>query len=233
MAFEQFKGSLDLASALKRLERDYPPNPKLEQQPYVKGLRGGAAVLMVAAFEFFLRKLFEENISKLNAIPALIEFSKLPEQLRVKAVFHTLQMAMDGPKYSEKTAKIDRIEQILQVCKLIISEQVHPETFSETGSNPNSETVKVKFKEIGVPDIFGKIKSAFVIKWGAPVADSFIKDKLDEIVRTRHVVAHTADTLNITRKSQNDAFRFLKILAELLEKEMENHIKALLVSAKK
>lgn len=233
-ALIQFKESLELASALKKLERDkYPPTPRIDQQPFVKGLRGGAAVLMVAAFEFFLRKLFEENISKLNTIPPSIDFSKLPDELKVKTVFHGLKRAMDGPQFETKLPKVQRIKEILDASKLLINEHLNPETFSETGSNPNSGSVKEKFKEVGIPDIFMKIKSDFETKWRQVVSNNFIADKLDEIVRTRHVVAHTGDTLNISRKTQNDSMRFIKILAGLLEKEIEQHIKQILVTAKR
>lgn len=233
-ALEQFKKSLELAEALRNIERNsFLPNPRMEDQSAVKGLRGGAAVLLVAAFEFFIRKLFEDNISKLNTIPATIDLKKLPDKFQIKAVFHSLQRAMDGPMFEAKPPKLDRIESIFVASKLLLNDQINPQTFSETGSNPNGETVKEKFNEIGIQDIFGKIKPQFESKWDTPVSQNFIKDKLDEIVRTRHVVAHTADALNITRKSQNEAFKFLKILAELLEKEMEKHIKDLQRTAKK
>jgi hypothetical protein len=234
VAFEQFKESMELANALIKIERDnYSANPKLSEQPSVKGLRGGTAVLIVASFEYFLRRLFQENISKLNTTPISIDFKKLPDKLKVKAVYHSLQRAMDGPLYEEKLPKVDRLIHIESACKMIISEQINPLAFSDTGNNPNSETVKEKFNEVGITDIFGKIKNAFEAKWGAPVADNFIKDKLNEIVRTRHVVAHTADSLNITRSSQNEAFKFIKIISELLEKELETHIKYLQKDAKK
>lgn len=233
-ALDQFNESMELASALKKIERDkFPANPKLSQQPTVKGLRGGTAVLIVASFEYFLRRLFEENISKLNTTPSSIDFKKLPDKLRVKAIYYSLQRAMEGPIYEAKPPKIDRIADIESACKMIISEQINPLAFSDTSNNPNSETVKEKFSEVGITDIFGKIKPDFEIKWGVSVSDIFIRDKLNEIVRTRHVVAHTADTLNITRSSQNEAFKFLKILSELLEKELERHIKDLQRTARK
>jgi len=233
-ALERFKESLELASALKRLERDkFPAVPRANHQDPVKGLRGGAAVLMVAAFEFFIRKLFEENISKLNSIPVKIDFNKLPGKLREKTVFHSLKRAMDGPLFQDKLPKIDRINDVLSACKLLINDHINPETFSETGGNPNGDTVKEKFKDVGISDIFEEIKPDFEHKWGSPVANDFIKSKLDEIVRTRHVVAHTADTLNITRKSQNDAIKFLTILADILERKLDKHIKDLLRTAKK
>jgi len=233
-AFDQFKESLELASALKRIERErYAAIPKANQQPLVKGLRGGAAVLMVAAFEYFLRKLFEENISKLNTVPQTIDISKLPDDMKITAVFKGIQRAMNGPQFESKPPKVQRIKDILDASKLLINDHVNPETFSETGSNPNSETVKTKFKEVGIADIFRTIKTDFERKWNQPVANDFIALKLDAIVRSRHVVAHTADTLHITRKTQNEAFKFLRILSELLEKELEQHIRQLLVSARR
>lgn len=233
-ALNQFKESLELSLSLKKLEREkYPPNPNINQQPFVKGLKGGAAVLMVAAFEFFLKTLFEENISNLNTVPISINFDKLPDKMKIKAVFHGLQRSMAGPLYEEKPPKIDRIRNVMTACKMLINEQVDPEVFSETGSNPNGDMVKEKFKEVGINDIFVKIKPSFEVKWKKPVAHDFIKSTLDNIVRTRHVVAHTTDTLNITRKYQNDSFRFLKIIAEILEKELQRHIKDIKKNAKK
>lgn len=233
-AFNQFKESLKLATALRKLERDkYPNNPNLSQQPFVKGLRGGATVLMVAAFEYFLRSLFEENISKLNTVPVTIDFNKLPEKLKVTTVFNGLKKVLRGPLHEEILPKVDRINDVMTACKMLINEQIDPMIFSENGSNPNGNTVKEKFKEVGIDDIFLKIKNDFEIKWKTPVAHDFIKSKLDEIVRERHVVAHTADTLNISRKSQNESLKYLKILAELLEKELQNHIKDIKKNAKK
>lgn len=233
-ALDQFKESLELSTALKKLERDkYPNIPKIAQQPFVKGLRGGASVLMVAAFEFFLRRLFEECISELNTIPVSIDFQKLPDQFKITTVFNGLNKVLKGPLYGASSPKIDRINDIMTACKLLINEQIDPATFSDTGSNPDGNTVKGKFKEVGLQDIFAQIKPDFEVKWEKPVARDFIKSKLDEIVRTRHVVAHTADTLNISRKSQNESFRFIKILAALLEKELQKHIKLIKKNAKK
>ncbi len=232
-AFDKFKESIELSSALKKIEREKYKNSTQQNQPFIMGLRGGSAVLMVAAFEFYLRKLFEDNISKLNTSPPTIDLQKLPSKLKVKIVFDGLQNAMSGPKYGPKPDKVDRIDDVLSSCKHLIGEHINPSTFTDTNSNPNSETVKAKFKEIGVSDVFGKIKSDFENKWGIVVAATFIGDKLDEIVNVRHVVAHTADTLNITKKFQNESIKFLKILAELLEKEIEKQIKDLLVTAKK
>lgn len=232
-ALDKFKESLALSSSLKKIEREKYKNATQQNQPFIMGLRGGSAVLMVAAFEFFLRKLFEDSISRLNTSPPTIDLAKLPNKFKVKIVFDSLQNAMNGPKYGPKPDKVDRIDDVLASCRHLIGEHINPSTFSDTNSNPNSGTVKEKFKEIGLTNIFDTIKTGFESKWGTVVAATFIEGKLDEIVNVRHVVAHTADTLNITKTSQNEALKFLKILAELLEKETDKHIKHLLQTAKK
>ena len=233
VALEKFKESLELANSLKKLERDKFAAGRQQDQPFIMGLRGGAAVLMVAAFEFYLRRLFEENISRLNTSPPSIDMLKLPNKFKVKIVFDSLQNSMNGPKYGTKPDKVDRIDDVLTTCKHLIGEHINPATFTDTSSNPNGATVKEKFKDIGITDIFSTVKPDFEIKWGTVVAATFIEDKLNEIVNVRHIVAHTAGTLNITKKSQNEALKYLKILSELLEKEMDTQIKNLLKTAKK
>lgn len=233
VALEKFKESLELAISLKRIERDKFASNKQINRPFIMGLRGGASVLMVAAFEFYLKRLFEENIARLNTSPPTIDLQKLPDKLKVKIVFDGLENPMKGPKYGPSTTKVDRINDVLAACRHLIGEHINPSTFTDTSSNPNGDTVKNKFKDIGISDIFSLIKSDFEIKWGVAVAATFIEDKLNEIVNIRHIVAHTADTLNITKVSQNEALKFLKVLADLLDKEMDKHIKNLLVTAKK
>lgn len=233
VALEKFKESLELAISLRKIETDKFAKNRQAEQPFKMGLRGGAAVLMVASFEFFLRRLFEENIARLNTSPPSIDLNKLPDSLKVKIVFDGLVNSMKGPKYGEITEKVDRIDLVLAACRHLIGEHINPTTFTDTNSNPNGDTVKSKFKEVGISDIFLVIKCDFEIKWGSVVASTFIKDKLNEIVNVRHVVAHTADTLNITKLSQKEALKFLKILAELLDKEIDKHTKHLLITAKK
>ena len=233
IALEKFKESLELAVSLRTIEREKFASQRQTNQPFIMGLRGGAAVLMVAAFEFYLKRLFEENIAKLNTSPPTIDLQKLPDKLKIKIVFEGLENPMKGPKYGTATTKVDRINDVLAACRYLIGEHINPATFTDTSSNPNSDTVKNKFKDIGINDVFSLIKSDFEMKWGIAVAATFIEDKLNEIVNIRHVVAHTADTLNITKTSQNEALRFLKVFAELLDKEIDKHIKHLLVVAKK
>lgn len=47
---------------------------------------------------------------------------------------------------------------------------------------------------------------------GKPVAHTFVSDKLDEIVRRRRSVAHTASALDVSRADIRESVRFLRTL---------------------
>jgi len=141
-ALVNFKESLKLSQELMNLEKDHFHNPPHHKENVaVMGLRGGAAVLMVASFEFFIRQLFSKYMSNLNTTPPTIDFKKLPDKLRVKNVYQSLERAMVGPLFEEKPDKKDRIDNIMIACGMLIANQINPDAFSETGSNPNSSTV--------------------------------------------------------------------------------------------
>ena len=56
---------------------------------------------MVAAFENFLRTVFEEHLSLLSKdshVGSNVSFSKLPEKMSVSCVYFTLEQAMKGPR---------------------------------------------------------------------------------------------------------------------------------------
>ncbi|MGO9414506.1 MAG: HEPN domain-containing protein [Syntrophobacteraceae bacterium] len=225
LAVSTFTESIGLAEALLREETEkYPSAPRLAEQKAVQGLRGGAAVLMVASFEYFLRQLFVEHIGVLTKQPLRVSFSTLPDVMQVHSIFETLNRGMKGPLFQKAPSKLLRLPDIDAACRYVISGMVNPEVFAETGNNPNSKSVKAMFSNVGIADIFTKCKSRFDRKWRKPTAQTFLSDKLDEIIRRRHVVAHTADALNISRRDLKDAIRFLKILVHVLDAELNLHI---------
>lgn len=225
-AIKNFKKSIALSEELIKLNGSFSNPPKATERSVVQGLRGGAAVLMVASFEFFLRALFKEHLSSLVSIPVSVDFNKLPDKMKIGSVYNTLERATKGPLY-HKSKKIDRIPDIELACKIIVANNINPEAFSDTGSNPNSLNVKSMFLDVGIDNIFDKIKTRFERDWGQHVTMTFISDKLNEIVNRRHLIAHTADALNVTRTDLRTSIKFLKILAKQLDKELADHVKHL------
>jgi hypothetical protein len=223
----EFVAALGLAEALLDLEKQYSDPPDIGDQQTVEGLRGGAVVLMVAAFENFLKTAIVEHLTKLTT-PTKVPFSKLPEQMLAKVVFSTLEHAMKGPPSRDRFLRVPDIE---QACRDVISQTINPLHFNNTRSNPDPDTVKTIFAEIGKKDVFKHIRSDFEREWSNPVLKpvhpTFIDDKLDEIVNRRHVVAHTASALNITRSDLEESISFLKVLARVLDLHLEKHVEGI------
>lgn len=219
-SFTKFMTSLGLAESLLNLESQYSDPPNIYDQQTVEGLRGGAVILMVAAFEYFLKSAIVEHLNKLIQ-PTKVPFSKLPKKMLVNNVYSILDHAMKGPPGTEK---FERISDIQRACQDIISQTISPLYFSDTRSNPNSDNVKKMFFDIGKEDIFNLIKNDFDQEWKTPTHLKFIPEKLDEIVEHRHVVAHTANALNISRSDLESSIRFLKTLSSVLDSHIEKHV---------
>ena len=119
-ALDQFRDSLQMAEELMKLERaNYRNPPKNEEQNAVEGLRGGAIVLMVAAWENFIKQIIEEELAPFASNPPKIKFGDLPEKMQTHSIFHSLDQALKGPRF-QKNNKIDRIPDIERAAKNII-----------------------------------------------------------------------------------------------------------------
>lgn len=227
VSLQQFTDQMNMAEALMKIERDgYGNPPSKTEMTAVMGLRGGAVVLMVAAFERFLRDCVEEHLAALVA--AKVPSAKLPPKMQTSNVFVTLELAMRGLPYGPKLDRINRLPEVDTACRHVISGLVNPEAFSLTGSNPNAGTLKEMLSQIGVEDAFNRLKPDFEKKWGKAEAQTFVRDKLDEIVNLRHKVAHTANALDVTRGQLREAVKFLRILAFLFDREVHSQVKQIL-----
>ncbi len=216
-AQDGFLGALGMVEALLTIEQSFEDPPSFDNQGAVTGLRGSAAVLMVASFETLLANLFEEQLAILSDGILPIMFNKLPKKLQEKTVFGTLERAMKGPLFEDAISRFDRIPSVKQASYLVYSNNINPAAFCETGGNPNSKRVKEMFKDVGISDIFQLIRPRFDAEWNKAESQDFLANKLDEIVQKRHVVAHRADALSLTRLDLHESLEFLKLLGRLLD----------------
>ena len=229
-ALRTFHDALAMFSSLLELDRGYSRPPKKHEMPFVVGLRGGAAVLAIAAFEQFLKSLFEENLEKLN--PNTVDFFRLPDNIRITTVYVSLETAMKGSSHGAAGTKLDRLTEVMDVCRRAGAGVVDVSAFCGTSGNPNPDNVKQMFKNVGVPDLFLKMRPEFDKRWRKPESADFIRDKLDEIVRRRHLIAHGGDALNVTRQQLKETRRFLSAMAFVLERLLRQHIHDVIVKAK-
>ena len=80
-ALRDFRASISIAESLMKREQRFADPPSPRQFKIVQGLRGGAAVLMVAAFENFLKEVVEEQLSDLTIHPLLFNPANLPQDM--------------------------------------------------------------------------------------------------------------------------------------------------------
>ncbi len=221
-AYNDFLDALGLARSLLTLESKYPDPAPEEDRKTTEALRGGASVLMVAAFEEYLKALVEEHLDELTHFPLKFEIENIPEEMRFNNLEH-LVVATTREK------KEDKIESYDRMAKMIISGVIHPRSFTDAvRSNPDSKKLREMFKRFGIQDFFNEIKDEFDAKWKSPTAATYISDYLDQILSRRHKVAHTANALNISRHDLQESVRFLETLASVCDDFLGMYIKQIL-----
>ena len=220
-----------MPASLRELEATYSdPAPRAERHE-VAALKGGAVVLMVGAFEAFLRELFIEQLSRLTGRPRPVAFADLPEKLRVNSTYLALEQAMKGPPYGPSTTRADRLPSVRAACADVVADTIDPEAFSRTLGNPGPVRVKAMFVSVGIDDVFGRLKQPYEARQGHGVAHTYLHDKLKEIVDERHSVAHASSPLSVSRRDLAEWHEFIETLASLLGAELSAYVDDLITGA--
>ena len=221
-AYTDFLASLELAEALLTIESGFADPAPDAQRKAAEGLRGGASVLMVAAFENYLKELVEEHLDELTHVPVKFRIEDVPKDM----LFSNLEYLV---KANIKKRAPTKVQAYSDMAKIIVAGVMYPDSFTEAvRSNPNSEKLKELFKRLGIREFFKTIKSDFDTLWGSPTADTFIGNYLDGILQRRHTVAHTAKALNISRVDLQESLRFLKHLGTVCDTYLAQHINKIL-----
>jgi hypothetical protein len=224
-AYVEFRAALRQADALLRYERTLSDPPPSDAQALAEGLRGGAIVLMVAAFEGFLRDVFEERLDALGRAVDADSFERLPDRLQVAAVYNLLEQTMHGaPGKPVADQRKDRLADIRAAAAAVADKCLLGSAFSSTASNPSAATVKRMFKQIDCNDVFRSVHWRFVQYWRSPQARAFPARQLDHLVNARHQVAHGENVLAWSRDDLRAAERLVRILARSLDDELRVHV---------
>lgn len=219
-----YQASSAIVGALLGLESGYADPPSLPEQGYVEGLRGGAVVLLVAAFENYLKESFSEALDDINTAKPPCNFAKLPIGLQTQAVWTGLDYAMKGRPGDPSADRASRLPSLLDTVRRINNGELIADAVAKTAGNPDSSTVKAIYKYVDYSSPFTKLKPSFDRAWGTPTAQTFIVDTLDTIVGRRHVVAHTASILNTSRADLASWKLFMDTLTGVMDPALERHV---------
>lgn len=220
----EFLSALKFAEQLLILDAAYTDPPLAADVATVAALRGGAAVLMVAAFEKFLHDLIHDGFSSLSGVPPAVPMSSVPVAIGHHSVSQSFRRADRATVYGVSRTETDRYQGLVAAAQRAVADRLDPDSFADTGSNPGPDRMGQMFKDGGIPDIFTVVRPSFDAIWKKPEAVHFVRDKLDEIVQRRHRVAHAADVLAISRVDLLDAVRFLQALAAALDTLFDGHL---------
>jgi hypothetical protein len=181
-------------------------------------------VLLVGALESFLREAFAEHLESLVGPPPPVPFEKLPRKLRTSSAYESLELAMKGPRFGEPTERIHRLPGVMASARRLVAGVIDADALAETKGNPSSDRVRSMFRAIGAGNPFESERTTFEAEWGRAEASTFLADKLDEIVNARHVVAHTANALGITRADLVEWPRFVLVFAQIVDQRLDRFI---------
>ncbi len=220
-ALENFKKSIAIAETLLTRERRYKEPLQIKNFKIVQGLRGGALVLMVASFENYLKEVMEERLNELSS-SSKFNFSSLPPKIIQHNHKVTLSRSLRAPDDFDTPQKISRL---VTASEFVTYKRINPEAFSVAiRSNPNSERLEDFFKSIGHKDFFKRTEEKYENKAGKKTD---VKGTLDSIIRQRHLVAHYANAISLSRYELNEYVTFLKNLSEICDDELYIRIQSL------
>jgi len=226
LALREFQLSIDIVNTLIKRERALQARHSKRTYKEAQGLRGGAMVLMVAAFENYLKEVTDERLENLTT-HSRYRWNKLPTDLKFHNHYHTLYDSVHGA--SKGKSKVDKMQNFLKASNIIVNNQVNSIVFCEVArSNPDSSRVNDLFESIGISHFFQNNKQIFDQRWGSPTIPSYIEEKLDLILKQRHEVAHTANVMNISGQDLEEDMKFLIVLTNICDETIYNHIKTIL-----
>lgn len=213
--------SLSSVRALIALESKYDDPPSDNDRSVVYALRGSCILLSVASFEQYLKSLFEEQLQKL--VDNGVTLSRAPEKLRVEAYWASLELALDGDHSTRDLEKRDRLGHVASAARAVAADSFNPAALSRTYSNPNPACVIRMFKSVGVAKVFDRITPAYEARKGR-VAATYVSDRLQNLVDSRNVVAHSADAAHIARSDLEPNVEFFETLGQVLEDILRPYI---------
>lgn len=205
----------------------------ISQWDVTNGIRGGSLILLVGAFEKYIKDSIEESMGKIKNHRPRITFDNLPAKLQITSMFETMRIAINGKSFEKVKEDITRFPNLISAGQLVSNKEVNPDAFGDLFSNPNPSRVNTVYTSIGIHDIFSKIRIEFLNTYpGTPTINvtEFIKEKLEEVLEKRNSIAHTADANMVTSTDLTKYIEFIETLAKSLDVIIEDHIHQIILN---
>jgi hypothetical protein len=225
---------LQMVDSLIVLENTYTDPPGPNDRGTVYALRGASVVLLVSTFEEYLKIRTQEAVKALNASLhdyRVYDFSKLPQKLLTNHYHLTVRFALEGNRYDGLKPE-DRIPAIKNASGDIAANRLDPVAFSQTNSNPNSKTLKAILNNLGIDDAFRVLKPYYETQSGNPVADIYIADNLDALIKLRNVVSHAISSMSVGRTDVLNYRAFIMHLSNAIDEHYKYYCDQLITNAR-
>lgn len=232
---DSLREGLKSVDALIALESNYSDPPETNDIDTVHALRGATIVLLVAAFENYLKLRIQEAVRFINTHimdDRLYDFELLPDKIRVNHYFLATEYALRGSGYDGKT-RADRVEDIKSAAMYIHSNRLDYLAFSQTKGNPSSEVLSGLLNNLSILDCFRLLKPIYETFSGVQIAETYLNDKLNSLIKSRNRIAHTASSSHVARQDIFDFRNFIEYLSRSIDEILSNHCADLVLAARR
>lgn len=226
---------LKSVDALIILESNYNDPPSPAEIDIVLALRGAIVILLVATFENYLKLRIQESIKFINTHTMddrQYDFELLPDKIRLNHYFLATEYALRGSGYDGKTRQ-ERVADIKSAAIYISSNRLDYLAFSQTRGNPSPEVLASLLHNLSIADGIRLLKPIYEGLSSNQVAETFINDKLDSLIKSRNRVAHTASLAHIARQDVVEFRNFIDYLSKSIGELLSMHCNGLVLSAKR
>lgn len=196
----------------------------------VESAAAGCIVLMVGAFEQYLKDIGNKALDHYRLAAPAVRRSQLPEKLQVAIIGANLTAASQARRFGVKRSTADRIRDLDSVANRVADDEVWGEHAIETQSNPSPDTIREILDLCGVDEVWTRLNKEFQRRWQvARNHDSNLKsipaadNELRSILTWRNMVAHTSTLPNVGFRQLTESSFFFRALAESIDAVLGRH----------
>ncbi len=229
---ERLSGIRQLVKLRKSYDGNLPGIPKHSKRKLAAEIDSACLLLPVAYFEEYIYSVVLYFITCLCKYRPRINWEDLPETLREAVVYDSLKTISKWPKgetiIATESIMFPLYRHLASPVNSPDSYTIPPEILKPNEWNPDSKMVFQLMKRIGVVDIFKDI--AILLPGKYPIGmgsiysnDQSIRRKIDDIVNTRHRIAHGSRSISKSLVEIEEQIDFLEKFSAILFEVIEKH----------